>query len=332
MLLLATVGLVLAAGPAAADAAKPGDYTSEVTSIDPDPGGFDIEVTGGDAFLHLTVDDGHEVIVEGYEGEPYLRFDDDGTVEENRRSPATYINRSRYGTNADVPSDLAVDDVASLDPDWQEVASDGEYVWHDHRTHLMTPDPPVGRGESFDWLGPVPLTVDGTAVEVNGQITYHDDVSPLPWYALAAVLVVGIAVWGTRLPGRALALAMVAAGLLATVVAWIDYTSLPSAAGPSFVPIVVGGIATVAAVGALVARDRLATILLLVAGAFLATWGVFRLSVLSNPVLPTDAPFALERLTTSLAIGLGVGAVVLAFRAVAQLSALALDDEDQPPT
>src|SRR4051812_31784639 len=95
---LAAVGLVVTAGPAAADAAKPGDFSSEVTSVEPDPGGFDIDVTGGDAFVTLDVDEGHEVIVDGYLGEPYLRFNDDGTVEENQNSQAAYINTSRFGS------------------------------------------------------------------------------------------------------------------------------------------------------------------------------------------------------------------------------------------
>ncbi|MET0913390.1 MAG: hypothetical protein ABWZ68_08835, partial [Acidimicrobiales bacterium] len=76
---LAVVGLVLGAGPAAADAAKPGNYSSEVTSIEPDPGGFTVETAGGDAFIELTVENGHEAVVEGYEGEPYLRFNADGS-------------------------------------------------------------------------------------------------------------------------------------------------------------------------------------------------------------------------------------------------------------
>jgi hypothetical protein len=61
---------------------------------------------------------------------------------------------------------------------------------------------------------------------------------------------------------------------------------------------------------------------------FLATWGVFRLSVLSNPVLPTDVAFALERATTALALGVGVGAVVLAFLSGALTLALMPLDED----
>jgi len=188
---LAAVGLVLWAGPAAADAAEPGDFSSAVTSVEPDPGGFAIETAGGDSFLALTVDEGTEVTVLGYEGEAYLRFSADGTVEQNLNSPATYINDDRYGANDLAPSRLQGVDVTTLEPDWEEVATDGRFAWHDHRTHEMRPDSPVARGESYAWSAPVVLEVDGTTVEVNGEITFADDVSPLPWLALA--LVVGAA-------------------------------------------------------------------------------------------------------------------------------------------
>lgn len=310
---LAVVGLVLGAGPAAADAAKPGDYSSEVTSVEPDPGGFTIETAGGDAFLSLTVDEGTEVVVEGYQGEPYLRFNGDGTVERNRNSQATYINDARFGGGDLIPDRLVGAEAADLEPDWEQIATHGSYAWHDHRTHLMTPDPPVGRGESFEWLGPVQLEVDGQPVTVNGEITYHDAVSPIPWFALALLVLIGLGVWGVRLPDRVPAVLIVVVGLAATGVAWVGYTSLPSGTGASIVPVVVALVAVVLALVA-VFVERLRMVGLLAGGVFLATWGVFRLAVLSNPVLPTDVPFAFERLVTALALGVGVGAVIVAFR------------------
>ena len=87
------------------------------------------------------------------------------------------------------------------------------------------------------------------------------------------------------------------------------------------VPTVVALIALVLAVVA-VAVERLRTVGLLASGVFLATWAVFRLSGLSNPVLPTTVPFGLERLVTALALGVGAGAVVVAFRSGALTKAL----------
>src|SRR5690349_21658604 len=88
----ALVVVVATAGPVSADAAGPGDFTSEVTGIVPASDGVHAEIRGGDAFLEVSVDEDHTVIVEGYTGEPYLRFLPDGTVERNRLSTATYLN------------------------------------------------------------------------------------------------------------------------------------------------------------------------------------------------------------------------------------------------
>ena len=93
---LLALGLVVsAAAPAAADAAEPSDFRSEVTGIVPATDGVDAQIRGGDAFLELSVDGEVTVIVEGYDGEPYLRFQPDGVVERNRLSSATYLNDDR---------------------------------------------------------------------------------------------------------------------------------------------------------------------------------------------------------------------------------------------
>jgi hypothetical protein len=73
-------GLALVAStpaPASADPAGPSDFRSEVTGIEPDVTGVRAEIRGGDAFLELHVDRGHEVIVLDYSAstpKPYLRF------------------------------------------------------------------------------------------------------------------------------------------------------------------------------------------------------------------------------------------------------------------
>ena len=319
---LAAVGLVLAAGPAAGDAAEPGDFRSEVTAIEPDPGGFTIQTAGGDSFLELSVDEGTEVVVLGYEAEPYLRFSADGTVEANLNSPATYINDERYGSGELAPASLQdIDDVTTLEPEWEEVATDGTFAWHDHRTHEMRPDSPVPRGETYAWSGPVVLEVDGQTVEVSGEITFEAAVSPLPWLALAVVVAAALGLLGGRLPEVVLPVLVAGVGVLATGVAWVGYSSQPPGTGASVVPAVVGLIAVVLAVAA-VALASVRTVGLLAGGVFLATWGVFRLAVLSNPVLPTTVPFGLERLVTALALGVGIGAVVVAFRSGALTRAL----------
>ena len=200
----------------------------------------------------------------------------------------------------------------------------GSYAWHDHRSHFMGGDLPGGE-QTWE----VPLVVDGEDVVVSGIIRDEGSVSPLPWYGLALVALVGMALLGPKLadPVPPTIVAVVAAA--ATAVAWIGYSGQPSGTGASLVPAAVGAIAFVLALLAML-LERIRAVALLAAGVFLATWGVFRLSVLSNPVLPTTVPFALERLVTALSLGVGVGAVVVAFRSGALTLALLPLDEEQP--
>ena len=67
-----------------------------------------------------------------------------------------------------------------------------------------------------------------------------------------------------------------------------------------------GGVAVRAALGALAAR-RVRTR----GGAQLLLWGWSRRSGLTKPVLPTSAPFWLDRLVSATALTTGIGLVVL---------------------
>lgn len=307
------VGVVLLAGPVAADAPAPGDYSSRITAIDPPLQGVTIEVVGGDAFLEMVVDPGIEVVVLGYEGRPFARVRADGVVEENRRSPATYLNNDRYG-RVEMPAELTGDDVAELEPEWVEVGSGGVYAWHDHRIHWMAPDAPpaIGRGEEFEWSDVVPLVVDGERHEVAGVIRYHEATSPLPWLAGGALLAVaaGFLLRGRSRVGAAVA---AAAGVLAAVVAWATWDHAPAGSGASSLPLLAAVVAAVLGVAALAAPARVRPLVLLAAAATLGSWGLLRFGVLTNPVLPTTLPFALDRAATAAAIAVAVGVVVATF-------------------
>jgi hypothetical protein len=185
---LVTALVALAASPAAVahggGAAK--GYASTVTGISP-AGAVEAVVLDADDRLQLTVDSDRVVVIEGYEGEPYLRFTPDG-VFENVRSPAAYLNDDRYG-NVELPD--AVD--ADAEPEWERVAPGRVFDWHDHRIHWMaeTYPPVVERDTStphhiFDWK--VPGTVDGAPLAVAGSLDYE----PLPGQTFPRVLLIPI--------------------------------------------------------------------------------------------------------------------------------------------
>jgi len=305
-------GLVLTARPAAADPPRPTDYRSIVTGVSPTTDAVDVTIVGGDAFIELTVAPGHEVVVTGYDNEPYLRFGADGTVEENRSSPAAYVNARRFGDVA-VPEGVDPQD----EPDWQRVAGGGTYAWHDHRIHWMSPQPPPGvpRGDDVQQWS-VLLVVDGNAVTVNGVLRYEPAASWWPW-ALAAVAVAAVVwlagrVWSRR---DVLRVAGAVGGLVAVVVAAGEQLSIPDGAGRSLVRFAVPVVGLVAGAVALVA-GRLghrpqADIAGIAAVAAVTGWAVRRLAVLSKPVLPTLLHPDLDRAGTAIALGLAGGAVAL---------------------
>src|SRR5262245_36113146 len=112
--------MVLAAPPAAAHGiggTQPTNYASKVTRVAPDLPGVQVETIDLGNRLQLTTDSRREVVVLGYDDEPYLRVGPRG-VFENTRSPATYINRTLTPSAPPKSAD------SSAPPEWRRV-SDG---------------------------------------------------------------------------------------------------------------------------------------------------------------------------------------------------------------
>lgn len=164
------------------------DFRSEITSISPArlSEGLQVTVQNFDDNVQLVNRTGETVVVEGYEGEPYLRFSPDGLVEVNLNSPAYYLNEDRLG-------DVSLPDRANADaePDWSQVNDSGTYSWHDHRSHYMSDGvPPQVSDESavtkiFDYV--IPVTVGGSPVSVAGTLTWVGSDSSVPAAALIAL-------------------------------------------------------------------------------------------------------------------------------------------------
>jgi hypothetical protein len=329
-LLAVAIGLVVVtAVPAGADAAGPSDYRSQVTGIVPDVEGVGAEIRGGDAFLEVSVEDGRTVIVEGYQGEPYLRFLPDGTVERNRLSTATYLNDDRRGAEVVIPPEAQEAD-ADTPPEWEEVGDGGTYAWHDHRVHWMQDaSPGVGRGEqvggAYDpWR--VPIVVDGAPAEIQGTLTYEPSPSPLPSLAIAVLSGAAVAVYlkgGLRWPSAVLA----AVAALALVVGRSEFSSTPAGGGNPLLW-VLPAVALVAALGAVALAKRLAGVTLaLVSVATLFGWALFRIQSLRKPVRPSDLPAPLDRASVALAAGVSVGVAYLAVAAAGRALPSLEDDE-----
>jgi hypothetical protein len=325
---LATLAVVVTASPAGADPARPTDYRSRIDAIEPEVDGIRAEIIGGDAFIELTVDPGHEVVVLGYDEEPYLQFLADGTVQENQRSEATYLNADRYG-DAEVPDGLSPAD----EPEWRTVATNGRHAWHDHRVHWMSPDKPPGfsPGDVLQTQD-VLLTVDGEPVAITVSVLLEDSVSPLPWLGLGAVVLGVLAAVGWRRRSLPVAsAAAVVASAIAIVAGEGERSAVPAGAGGSGLVVVVPAIALVAALAAAVLLWRgvrgLAGVALLGSAAALGGWALLRLAVLFKPVLPTDLPAGFDRTATAVAIGVAAAVALLTFHSGAVAPAPITDDD-----
>lgn len=326
---IACAGVMAMATPVAADPAVPTDYRSQVLAVEPPlPDGVTLRVLGGDGFLELTVQPGHTALVPDYESgpdtarRPYLRFGPDGLVERNERSAAAVANESRFGSSAN--ADIGPE------PRWVEVANNGRYVWHDHRIHWMLPRPPeaVDAAGRVDLGGPdgtwsVDLDVDGEATTVRGELLLLESPSPLPYYALAALVAAALLAAmvlrerrSRRLPYRLLAIAtsVVAAG--AVLVGYVQWQSIPPDAGGNALTAAVPAVGLVAAIVAAAVRSpRVQLTALAVTVAALGGWALLRNAVLSNAVLPTDLAFGIDRAVTAVSLGVAVAlTAVLAWR------------------
>jgi len=311
--LLGAAAAVTLATPALADPPGPTDYRSSVRSIEPATPTIEVGVIGGDSFVELRVQPGTEAIVVGYEGEDYLWFRPDGVVLENRNSPATYLNANRYGSDG-VPATARAD----AEPDWTQVASGGYWAWHDHRAHWMQTARPFGLGPGDQILEAViPIVVDGDTVEVTVVSTWQPEPSSLPmWLGVLAGVAIAVGAFLLRTGPIPPVAATVPPALLALYLGYAQYASLPSETGPRPVWIVLPVIAVLsAAVGlGLAGRGRrfASDAAMLLVGVELAIWGFVKRDGLTAAIVPTDAPFWLDRFATTWAMVAGVGVALLA--------------------
>ena len=169
-------------------------YVSTVSGLDPPVLGLTALVLGGDDRLRVSNYSGKTIVLMGYQGEPYLRFDKQG-VWANTRSPAAHLNRFRRPR----PLEPGVADPSAA-PRWRKVAPGASFEWHDHRVHWVAADPPKGVQEHpdriqriFNWR--VPGLANGKRFAITGFLGYAPDrvpakdEGPPAWLLLLAGLV-----------------------------------------------------------------------------------------------------------------------------------------------
>lgn len=169
LLAAVTLAPAAAAHPRAKGYAR--GFQSKVLSVRPEVDGLAVTVVDGDDRLRIENESGTELLVLGYDGEPYLRIGPGG-VHRNERSPASYLNRDRFARIA-VP--LKADPGAK--PLWRRVSTRPAWQWHDHRIQWMGLGPPAQVRDAprathpiFDWQ--VPARLGDRTLMVTGRLDY----------------------------------------------------------------------------------------------------------------------------------------------------------------
>ena len=168
---IALTALVVAAGAEAHYGTAKLGYRSTIHAVEPPMRGLKLKVLYGDDQVWLDNRSGETIVVDGYGGEPYLRFAPGG-IYVNVNSPAGYLNQDRYA-KATVPKSAT----AKARPHWEKLAGGEIWAWHDHRIHYMSPtapkqirDAPRKPHHVFNWK--VPLTANGKRVFITGSLDY----------------------------------------------------------------------------------------------------------------------------------------------------------------
>ncbi len=178
------------------------NYRSIIDEVTPKMPGVSFQVLNYDSYFQLLDQQGHEVVIYGYEGEPYARILKNGTVQVNERSPALYLDENRYA-EVEVPPIAN----AKAAPKWKTFDHSGSFIWHDHRMHYMSPAlPPAVKNQSkktkiFDYQ--IPISVEGKKGDINGTLYWvgpaNTSKTPFIVAGIAIVLIGGgLVLWMRR--------------------------------------------------------------------------------------------------------------------------------------
>lgn len=315
------LGVVLVgvtAAPAAAHGVggvEPTNYRTLVDPIVPRVPGLAVRPVDLGTRLELTNDGTTEVVVLGYDGEPYLRVGPRG-VFENVRSPATYLNRTLRLDEASEPVPPIADPDA--EPRWRRVDDGRTARWHDHRAHWMgRADPPAVRRtpdrEQLVQAFEIELRQGSTPIAVAGEVRWVPGPSPWPW-VVGALVLAGLVVAAGR-SRRATRLVALVLGLVAVSEAlhvlgsWGGTTQgIGDRLGAGVYAIAATVLALVAAVAVLrQGLDRAAPLVLL-AGIFVAlAGGLADVGALVHSGIPSTLAPGAVRATVMVALGAGLG-------------------------
>jgi hypothetical protein len=315
------IALIVTAPPASAHATggpQPSDYDTIVRRISPPLPGVTVRSIDLGNELELRNETHTDVIVLGYEHEPYLRIGPDG-VFRNERSPATFLNRTRVVTQAAPPTFDA-----KARPVWHRIAHGHVTRWHDHRAHWMAPNAPPSVTRDPDRPHVVipgfeiELVASGRRHIVLGDVVWSPGPSPWRWLTLSLTIALALGLTARSrvllpaLVGCAVAFLVLEGMVLVGGWSWFVGTGWQrvgnSIYGAAAWLLIVTGLLVLAARG----MYRAAPTLLIAAVAVLFGAGLDNITTLWSAHVPNDLAASTVRAASSISLGLGAGLVAAA--------------------
>lgn len=303
-----------AAFPAAAAAHGPiaPVATSYLARISHAPGGLDAIVVDGDLRMWLRAPANETVIVLDYRGAPYLRFSAAG-VAVNHNSAMYYLNQTPFPETP--PTSLG----PHTPPHWELATSGHSYEWHDGRLHALAAVAlsPATSGISFVGHWRIPVLVNGHLTAITGGLWHSDNPSIVWFWPIAVLLLCVLAAWRIKRPelDRWTARALGTGALAAIAVAAVgrELHGRPMVTVLQLIEMAIL-LAFVVVAFARIVRGRAGYFSYFVI-AILALWeGAELLPTLLSGFVLIATPAFLTRAATVVALGAGVGLVLLVFR------------------
>ncbi len=216
--LIALLGASSSVSAHASSDVRATNFENKMREVVPQFNNATLRVTDLGDKLTLVNNSHEEVLVLGYDKEPYLRISNNG-VFENKNSPAAYLNRDVYG-RVTVPPTVS----AGSPAEWQKVANGNSFSWHDHRVHWMseTPPPIVRRNPGVEHViydrWEVLFAQGDRQISAVGSLRWVPTSTSAPWWVLVGAIVAFGAVLGFAKHRRLLLVARAVVGLCVALV------------------------------------------------------------------------------------------------------------------
>jgi hypothetical protein len=247
--------------------------------------------------LELTVAPGHRVIVLGYEGEPFLRFDRSGVAASETSVTARGLRLLPSRPNGAT---------------WVPVSSGRSFTWAD--TRVWAPASALHGRAHVAWT--VPLVDDGNRRAVTGELTKASTPPLWPWLLLGALPLVLAVVAARRKrwfwAGTCGLAALAGFGTLANLGGFA--TGGLSVSADRWVLLAVEVTLVVVAIAVLL-RPRARLIAIAALAAFAVLQSLSELAVFRHGIVVSGLPASAVRAAGALALGAGLGAAALVFLA-----------------